>query len=168
MKIFTRECGTCNACCVAPAFEDKENNIFKLSNVNCPKLDTSKKDKQCLIYEKRPSVCRSFICSWIKDFGDENDRPDKNKLLIFNREFNNGHWFVILEMEKDALFNYGENIVHDILSKYDTACIVLKYQSNNLVGDLAVINEKIKHRCENMIDEFIGNLGEELEVYTLK
>lgn len=75
----TRECGGCTACCYAmevytetvrtPCWENCEHQI----------------DAGCAIYEDRPYPCRKFNCGWLFGIGIEEDRPDKNGILLFNR-----------------------------------------------------------------------------------
>lgn len=66
-----RDCGPCNACCVAlridsePGYSTRFDNgedIAKKAGEPCRYLTK----KGCGIYAVRPIVCRSFKCDWLK------------------------------------------------------------------------------------------------------
>ena len=77
-----RSCFGCNMCCVHLEIESKPGHstlpdtgedIAKPAGVKC-RYST---DSGCLIYERRPPVCRGFRCDWLqgrKGFGLE-DSP---------------------------------------------------------------------------------------------
>ena len=70
-----RACGSCTACCKTHGVRslDKPENVWCTScaiGVGCERYDT------------RPTDCRDFSCVWLIGEGAENDRPDKNKVVI--------------------------------------------------------------------------------------
>ena len=71
-----RECGECQACCIAPAIDTAD--IQKRPGSPCH----HSLQGGCNIYESRPDVCRTFFCGWrrSRDFPD-NFRPDQSGVL---------------------------------------------------------------------------------------
>ncbi len=37
----------------------------------------------CKIYETRPQSCRDFECAWLEGLLDEEDRPDRSRVLVW-------------------------------------------------------------------------------------
>jgi hypothetical protein len=58
MSAGEKACGSCQACCVALKIDAPE--LRKPSGTACAHLV----QKGCGIYDKRPPVCRSFLCGW--------------------------------------------------------------------------------------------------------
>jgi Fe-S-cluster containining protein len=73
-----RECGACNACCIALTIDDAE--LQKPQGYRC---HHAQRDNSCAIYSKRPETCRTFFCGWrqLKWIG-EAMRPDKSDVLV--------------------------------------------------------------------------------------
>lgn len=71
----SRECGTCNACC----------DILEVAAVDKP-VNTLCKHWQtgtgCTIYERRPQMCRSFVCAWLQGHLDDDWIPEKAGLIV--------------------------------------------------------------------------------------
>lgn len=61
-------CGECRACCFSLYIED--GPFAKPSNQWCPNCAHN---FGCKVYQQRPSVCRSFKCTWLKS-QSRNDR----------------------------------------------------------------------------------------------
>ncbi len=73
-----RECGSCNACCVALTIDDKE--LQKPQGYRCK---NAQPDNSCAIYSTRPHTCRSFNCGWrLLKWVREPLRPDRSGVLI--------------------------------------------------------------------------------------
>ena len=73
-----RECGGCNACCVALTIDDPA--LRKIQGYRCPH---SAPDKRCGIYATRPQMCRAFFCGWLQyGWVRETLRPDTSGVLI--------------------------------------------------------------------------------------
>lgn len=88
-----RNCDGCTACCTVMAVKDKltvtvgkkesEAEFFKPWNQRCE----HQTEKGCAIYGKHPHSCAVFSCLWAhSDKIPEEDRPDKNGLLIWRPE----------------------------------------------------------------------------------
>jgi len=72
-----RECGGCNVCCIVPPIDEPE--MQKVPNAMCRHLLTG----GCNIYDKRPTVCRTYFCGWrCMAFLDDAWRPDRSGVLI--------------------------------------------------------------------------------------
>ena len=73
-----RECGTCNACCVALTIN--EPALQKAQGYRCRNL---RPDKGCGIYDARPDTCREFNCGWRQlRWVKEGMRPDVSGVLV--------------------------------------------------------------------------------------
>jgi hypothetical protein len=70
-----RNCGTCTACCKTHPVQE----IDKPAGAWCPHCNIG---RGCRIYDDRPPSCRDFTCQWLKGTGEDDDRPDKSKLVI--------------------------------------------------------------------------------------
>jgi hypothetical protein len=71
-----RQCGACTACC----FTHAVTAIGKRSREWCPHCEIG---VGCSIYLDRPEQCRGFSCLWLRGgWGDEQDRPDRLKVVV--------------------------------------------------------------------------------------
>jgi Fe-S-cluster containining protein len=76
--ITGRDCGSCNACCVALTIDDPE--LQKPQGYRCR---NTQRDNSCAIYERRPQTCRTFYCSWRQlKWIRETMRPDISGVLV--------------------------------------------------------------------------------------
>lgn len=78
------KCSQCGECCgsLLPMTDEEVRSIHRyvkkhgirvrksilptsdiLFDMTCPFLDVNKKTEKCMIYEKRPYICRTFLCS---------------------------------------------------------------------------------------------------------
>lgn len=80
IRLDKRQCGPCTACCIDLKIAAPE--LKKAARVPCPHLS----GKGCGIYDKRPGVCREFLCGW-RLFDDMSDdwRPDLSGVLAMRR-----------------------------------------------------------------------------------
>jgi hypothetical protein len=97
-------CGPCRACCIAPKIDTQE--LRKPAQMPCPHLV----EKGCGIYERRPQVCRIFLCGWrLLPELDRSWRPDLSGVMLLRLAENQmpkpyratgpGWVFVILDSE---------------------------------------------------------------------
>lgn len=77
---MTRECGTCNACCVYPMVPE----LKKPADTPCRFLEAC--GYGCQVYEARPKSCRNYTCAWIEGHGGQQDSPVLTGVLIDRRE----------------------------------------------------------------------------------
>lgn len=73
-KSQVRECGDCTFCCIAPAISEPATEgafPYKPSGKKCVGCSAT----GCTIYDKRPSVCRGYLCTYAVGIGDR--RPNK-------------------------------------------------------------------------------------------
>ena len=72
-----RQCGDCKVCCVVPPIDEPE--MQKQPNAMCRHRSMG----GCEIYEKRPTVCRTYFCGWRRlVFLNDDWRPDRSGVLI--------------------------------------------------------------------------------------
>ena len=76
-QFAARSCGECTACCTALTIPDPE--LRKPAGVPCVYLSPA---GGCGIYERRPQVCKSFLCGWRLYPLPEELRPDRAGVLI--------------------------------------------------------------------------------------
>jgi hypothetical protein len=94
-----RECGSCNACCVALTIEDPA--LYKVQGYRCPNLNG---ENGCGIYPTRPHTCRIFECGWrLLKFVKPTMRPDKSDVLIRIRSGADGMGIVVSLLSRAAL-----------------------------------------------------------------
>lgn len=73
-----RECGACNACCIAlevPEIQKPEAKRCRFAEI-----------RGCSVYQSRPATCRQYRCEWLRGNGGKGDRPDKVGFLVDGRE----------------------------------------------------------------------------------
>ena len=76
--IADRSCGSCVVCCIVPPVKSPE--FRKTAGVAC---DHCTQGAGCAIYDRRPQVCRDWLCGWRSlPFLDERWRPDACGLLV--------------------------------------------------------------------------------------
>lgn len=76
--IASRNCGSCNVCCVSLTIDDPE--LQKLQGYRCR---NALPDNSCAIYPTRPHTCRSFECGWrLLKWVRQELRPDQSGVLI--------------------------------------------------------------------------------------
>src|SRR5579872_5901236 len=70
-----RACGGCTACCkVMEVWE-----IGKAAGIWCSHCTIG---MGCQRYDSRPEPCREFKCQWLMGLGEDEDRPDKSKIVV--------------------------------------------------------------------------------------
>lgn len=95
----SRQCGACTACCHVLEIDDPE--LQKPAGVLCRHCD-----KGCVIYDRRPKVCRDWLCMWREFPGllDESWRPDRSGVLMRMAEVDDSDiqvpYFEILDAAK--------------------------------------------------------------------
>jgi hypothetical protein len=105
MKPAEKICGPCQACCIAPKIDTPE--LRKPSGATCVHLV----ERGCGIYDKRPPVCRAFLCGWrLLPELDISWRPDLSGVMLMsvyekdvpqaNRAAGPGWVFVVLDGKK--------------------------------------------------------------------
>lgn len=73
-----RTCGECTACCHHLATD--EPGIAHAAHVPCQRLSAA---SGCDAYNDRPKSCRDFSCFWLDGAGNEDDRPDRNGVIVY-------------------------------------------------------------------------------------
>lgn len=71
----SRTCDSCTACC-------KTLEVVELNKPPGKWCQHCSIGKGCKIYFERPQSCHEFRCEWLKGFGEEQDRPDRVKVIL--------------------------------------------------------------------------------------
>lgn len=88
-------CGECQVCCISPAIVELDKPL----RVPCKNLV----EVGCGIYEKRPSVCRKYNCTWkLTPDSSLELRPDRLGLLVQRTLHESAKLFLAIEIEKDS------------------------------------------------------------------
>ena len=78
-KQEVRQCGSCNGCCDIL----EVTAVAKPMNTLCKHWET---EKGCTIYERRPQMCRSFVCAWLQGHLDDDWFPEKSRMVVYYGE----------------------------------------------------------------------------------
>lgn len=77
-KLEDRTCGKCIACCVVLTISSEE--LQKPAGVVCPKCTGT----ACSIYDRRPVVCRNYLCVWrMTQVLEDDARPDLLGVMFY-------------------------------------------------------------------------------------
>lgn len=91
-----RECGRCQACCVAPRLDERDKPAY----TRCRDLVRS----GCRNYKSRPDPCRQYKCLWLQGWGAKDDRPDKTGAMFTARDHaEHGPWVSLHVVGRKAL-----------------------------------------------------------------
>jgi hypothetical protein len=115
MSMAEKSCGPCQACCVALKIQSPE--LRKASGTPCPHLAVT----GCGIYDRRPQVCRAFLCGWrLLPELDESWRPDLSGAMLLRlseseipgayRAAGPGWVFVILDGDKSLTSKLARHV----------------------------------------------------------
>ena len=70
-----RQCGSCNACCDILEVAAAEKPVNQL----CRHWHAG---TGCTIYDRRPQMCRSFVCAWLQGHLDDDWFPAKSGIIV--------------------------------------------------------------------------------------
>jgi len=164
--IGKRECGNCNVCCIIGAVPE----LSKPAHTPCVFLKDCKKGC-CSIFENPdlPDTCRNYECSWKQGFGEYYGRPNQNKVLFSCTELENQVWFTAIEIEENAITEYGANMALAIARETHTPIIVVQYgkrpPEDN--GDWVIVTEETLPRCKRIVGEEIHRFDDDVAMYEL-
>jgi len=165
---MSRNCGECAVCCYLCEIRE----IKKPPHIFCFYQLKELVEHRCMIFDDRPEDCKNFLCAWIRNFGSENDRPDKNGVMITVSKFNNGIWIFIIEIKQDAVLTTAKDMIIEIVEQYDIPAIVSDYKSRppNDTGDYTIVKESLLNRCKSMTGDLINylDLDEKIGLYKLR
>jgi hypothetical protein len=122
----TRECGDCNECCTGVLHANVYGKFMDKGRP-CHYLGKS----GCTIYAKRPPVCSSYQCEWLKDDSTnipEWMRPDMSKVIITLRQWGDQLQHVYWQINE-----CNEKIDSSILN-----WIYMHVSSNSICADIQV------------------------------
>jgi Fe-S-cluster containining protein len=72
---MTRECGDCQECCTLLDIRELDLAAGTKCKHQC--------DKGCAIHRVRPDVCRNFSCLWRNGKLEQDQRPDKTGMILW-------------------------------------------------------------------------------------
>jgi hypothetical protein len=159
-----RKCGECEVCCEIA--EVKEGDFFKPAFQKCKHQCNG-----CAIFGKleRPGICNSYQCSWLRGFGNEEDRPDKNGIMMSINRINGMNFITIIELKLNSVLTTGKNIILDIMSKIKLPALVFDYESPlPKLGDRIIIHRDIESKCNLLKGELLEKLNDDINIYKLK
>lgn len=159
-----RECGDCEECCRVGAVDDPL--LQKPAHTKCP----NQTGHGCAIYSQtRAVVCGSFQCSWLRGYGEEEDRPDKVGALVSVNTFNGGKWVLAIETKPNALMTSASSLVRSVAGKVHLPVIVVNSDSRppNDTGDRVVVQDGLLPRSSQLVGSKLGELSGGFGVYNL-
>jgi hypothetical protein len=158
-----RKCGECEACCEFA--EIKEGDFYKPAFQKCEHQCNG-----CAIFGKlqRPGICNSYQCSWLRGFGNEDERPDKNGIIVSINRINNLDYITAIELRPNSFIEVGKNIIVEIIEKTKLPVLIFDFESvPPKTGDRVAVHKSIEKRCKNLIGDFIEKLNEDINIYKL-
>ena len=84
-----RACGSCRLCCKLVGVEVLDKPPGTWCQHAC--------SKGCGIYETRPDECRKYVCLWLAGFFEDEDRPDRTRVLPSLHGTEESPYFVLYE-----------------------------------------------------------------------
>lgn len=75
---MTRTCGACHECCI----HTPVRAFNKPADTPCLHLNVLQSCGACGIYDKRPSECRLYRCSWLEGYLSEALKPELSGVLL--------------------------------------------------------------------------------------
>lgn len=165
--MIDRECVECITCCIVT--EISYNDFYKAPDIKCKYLNDA--CDGCSVYgtDKKPPNCTNYNCAWLKGFGDINDRPDLNNVMLSIDRFNGGVWIFVMETKKGAYLTSGKNIITEVANKFNYPVIVVDYDSKypNDKGDYVIIKNSLENISKFIMGDFICNYNDNMNVYKL-
>lgn len=160
-----RECNECEVCCEFA--EINEGDFYKSAFQKCKHQCNG-----CAIFGKpeRPDVCNSYECSWLRGYGDEDDRPDKNGVMASITRMPSGLDFItIVELRTNAVLTDGKNMILDIINKVKLPALVFDYETPPpKLGDRVIIHKNLEDKCNLLKGEFLMEFDKDISIYKLR
>lgn len=97
-----RPCNGCTACCTTLGVHD----LNKVPGQACK----HEIKNGCGIYQRRPMECRQFFCMWRLGLMAEDERPDKNGIVLNPREMNGVSFLMVAEAFPGAVDAAAEKL----------------------------------------------------------
>lgn len=124
-----RECGNCTLCCTLVGV----HALDKPMGQHCPHCNVN---KNCKIYDTRPSECKDFDCAWLLGQVPESLKPEKTHIVLsdlqidlqkIDVEIDEHVVLVYTDPEYPDAYKQGEMVDYlNALLAQGTALIVLK------------------------------------------
>lgn len=164
-----RQCGSCEMCCVYT--EIREGDFFKPACTGCPLLDRSSPSAHgCSVHStsKQPRACAEFECSWLRGFGGENDRPDKNGVMVSVNQVDGKNWVFVMDIKKNGHKTTGKKIILDMVKTYDFPVIVVDHANlAHGTGDYVILKDSLLPRSGQIAGTKLSSLNKNVHIYKL-
>jgi hypothetical protein len=143
--------------------------LEKQAHTPCKYIKTSDCGS-CKLYNKPelPLTCKEYNCAWKQGWGNDDDKPNKNNIMITDNIIENQRYFTCIELEHNAIFTHpAKDMIDEIVTKMKIPMIVSKYGKRPPydTGDYVIIHEDIKDRCKRICGEQVSK--GEISVYEL-
>jgi hypothetical protein len=163
-----RTCGECIACCIVP--EVRGEDFVKPSLATCPYINPETKINRCLLQRtgKKPLMCTSFRCAWLRGFGSGNHRPDKVGCMVSLNTIGGSTWIVVMNLKPTAHLTTGKQLITDIASRIDFPVIVVEHDHlKGGKGDYVIIKQSHEPRSTKIRGDFIVRYTDDMNIYKL-
>lgn len=83
--------------------------------------------------------------------------------------FNGGTWIVVVELEENAIFEKGRDLILEMVRKIDLPAVVSSYgmRPPHDTGDRVVVKTSLLPRCRFLIGAKLGELADDVAIYEL-
>jgi hypothetical protein len=131
-----RGCGDCVVCCVylkIPALNKGGFEHCRHLKLDHPprsdelQLTGNAKGGNCSINSSKPQVCHDYKCLWLLGHGEEQDRPDRSKILADTLHNIDGG-FEVKQLTEGAADEHMDTILRLVESTGKAALIATMYE----------------------------------------
>lgn len=158
-----RECAECQTCCTVA--EVIEGDVRSAAHERCAHQCTT----GCDIYERRPSRCAKFNCSWMHGLGDDSQRPDLTGAMLWVGQTPRGVIGFGVETRENAVLTTARRAVVDFVNGANLPLIITSYGKRppEDSGDRVALRKAHVLRAFAMRGPFETDLGDDVLLYAL-
>ena len=160
-----RECGSCAVCCVVAQIDE----LKKPANTPC-EYQIESDDGCCGIVgdERRPKLCQTFYCSWMRGIGSDDDRPDQIGAMFSVNQSERGLIGFSVEVEADAVLTTAR----DMTIAYATTTkipliVVATTDADDDLGEV-VVHKDIEEKAWAILGEHVADLSDDVRMFKRK
>jgi hypothetical protein len=128
-------------------------------------------DRGCGIHgePERPQVCRSFLCSWMRGHGGDEDRPDKIGAMLSVNDIEGGRFVLALELRSGAVLSSAAAMVATLASATRLPVVISDYESlpPDDKGDRVAVHTSILYRSRRMVGRLLSWLAPDVALHEL-
>lgn len=142
MSETRRNCGDCQACCVALQVDSIEKGDWKRCEHQGP--------IGCRIYSHRPDDCAGYACLWLQGLGDRSWRPDRLGVVFSIVDSDQlGHHLMVHELREGALADPSvRRLTERLMQAYPAFAITRNRMRRLLGGPEEVVLQLMKNARE--------------------